>query len=146
MVVVFGLVATLSAALDDLCAGKPQNSFIAFPGDCEKYILCQNERALPDRCDQSRGETWFDPNRSACAPPGDFCAGAPCRGRSRVFVADPSSDCGGWIFCLDGEPSHNDICPYNLTFQPETQYCTYPVCAAATSEASTPRATPHVLL
>lgn len=138
-----GLVAS-ATALDELCLNKGQNTFVAHPDDCQKYILCQNGRAIEDRCPQPAGsEIWFDPIRQACAPPGNFCSPPPCTGHDRRFVSDPASECGGWIYCLNNEISHSETCPYGLSFVPETQYCTYPVC----SSASVPiRAAPHVLL
>lgn len=133
-------------AFDELCVGKGQNSFIAHPDDCQMYILCQNEKALPARCPQpaDQPEIWFDPNRGACAPRGDFCSPPPCEGLSGVFVPNTGADCGAWIYCLDSQPSHNNTCPYNLSFEANTQFCTYPMCENPTVPVASDQETPIV--
>lgn len=151
---VFGLVAMAQAQIDEglnpLCAGVANNRFVAHPDDCQMYILCQNELALPARCpqpaDATKPEIWFDPTTEVCRKEGAFCAAPVCRGKDRVFVADPNSECGGWIYCLGEEEGHNASCPYGLSFVPETQFCTYPLCASAAVPAAADRAAPHVLL
>lgn len=142
--VMVGVVASQTIDYDALCAGQAQNSFIAYPENCEMYILCQNGKALPASCPLEKGtQTWFDPIRQGCAFPGDFCTPPPCTNKDRVFVADPSSECGGWIYCLGGQPSHSAVCPHSLSFVAESQICTYPYCPATTNPAS---AVPHVML
>lgn len=136
-------LVAVSAEFDELCVGQAQNSFVAHPDSCQKYVLCQNGRGIVDLCPQANKETWFDPIRRACATPGPFCTPPPCTGNDRVFVADTTTGCGSWHFCLDGEISHSMTCPDGLSFVPESQFCTYPLCADATAPA---RSSPHIVL
>lgn len=140
-----GLVG-VSVADDALCAGRPQNSFVADPTNCQAYFLCQNERAISGLCPQTPNESWFNNARQACTPPGTFCSPPPCHGRNREFVPDTASPCGAWHYCLDGEISHSDICPHSLSFIAESQFCTYPLCSGTAPASDSSNHSPHVLL
>lgn len=125
-------VASVSVALgdDSLCLGRPSGSLVFNPKDCQAFFQCRDGIANPMMCPQTAAEMWFDPVLIGCVPPGPFCSPSECYNKSKVFVSNSQSGvCGSWHYCLDGEISHSGQCPSDLSFIPETQFCTYPYCS-----------------
>lgn len=149
VLLVAGLVAVVvSQENDELCAtapaGNPPHWFVPSPNGCEFYILCQNLKATREA--ECPPNSWFNNDRQACMNPGTFCVQPACRdAASNTFVADESTGCGAWNYCVNGGINHSGVCPHSLSFIEGTQTCTYPFCGGDPAPAfETSGETPQV--
>lgn len=110
---------------DSICDGMEHNTLIPNSNDCKSFFLCRDGVAVAETCSVS---FWFDPTRLVCALPGPYCRELVCYDRSGVFSEDPEQ-CGVWHYCHDGEAINSDQCIDDLSFDFESQTCTYPKCA-----------------
>ena len=103
---------------------------VADPKDCRMYYVCRGDQpAYHAMCPQTPLPTLFNFNLQACTNTANTCVPDPCYNETGIFVPDVSGICGYWHFCLEGDVSHSGQCPHNLSFDPITQFCTYPHCS-----------------
>lgn len=115
---------------DTLCEGKEHNTLLPNENDCKSFFLCRDGLTVAETCSVS---FWFDPTRLVCALPGPYCKELICFNKTGIFADDPV--CGVWHYCLNGDVANSDTCVDDLSFDPESQTCTYPKCAEIIKES-----------
>jgi len=115
-----------------VCQGQPDNSLQQYPGDCSKYVVCENNCAIIKEC--PCGELWNNITQRCDTACNVDCPGSGypcptcsnnltvCRDQADNSIQQYPDDCSKYVVCQNNCATIN-TCPSGQLWNPETQCC-----------------------